>query len=168
LVGVVVLGDRQWQQGQQRCGRLKKEEVAMTFNQETAPSGTHPVLATMIDRPAFAMVPFLAFLVVGMVWKVNLFFTLAFLYQGVWCVFRNARCGTPHCGITGPLLLLIAFVSLLRWVPPFASSASAWSSWDHLIPVAWMGTTAAFAAQWVSRPRSAASSSAFISTMFSG
>ena len=125
----------------------------MLFNEEPAPAGTHRVLAGMIDRPTFAILPFVGLLVFGMVWQVGPLFTLAFAYQGVWCVFRNRLCGTPHCGITGPLFLLIAFFSLLRWVPPFASSSSAWSDWDHLIPVAWLGATAAFAAQWLTTRR---------------
>ncbi len=125
----------------------------MRFNNETAPAGTHPILATMINQPVLAIMPFLAFLVGGTVWNVGLLFTLAFLYLGMWCVYRNRTCGTRHCGFTGPLFLFIALFSLLRWVPPFAGSDSAWSDWDHLIPVAWMGTMAAFAAQWLETRR---------------
>jgi len=107
----------------------------------------------MIDQPVAAILPFVVLMLAGMRWNVGFLFTLAFLYQGAWCVFRSDRCGTPHCGVTGPLFLLIAVFSLLRWVPPFAGATSEWSNWDHLILVAWLGTTAAFAAQWLSRRR---------------
>lgn len=121
----------------------------MTVNDEMVPQGTHPVTALMINRPILVILPLFCSLVVGMILKVGQLFTAAFLYLGVWCVFRYKWCGTPQCGVTGPLFLLIALFSLLLWVPPFADLPSSWSSWDHLIVVAWLGATAAFTAQWL-------------------
>lgn len=51
----------------------------MPFNDETAPSGTHPALAMMIDRPVLAILPFLGLLIAGMETNVALLFTPAFL-----------------------------------------------------------------------------------------
>ncbi|MFQ6114156.1 MAG: hypothetical protein ACE5NG_08710 [bacterium] len=124
------------------------------------------ILSAMIDKPYLAILPFLALLFSGMFWKVGLLVSAAFLYQGAWCTYRHKRCGTPHCGVTGPLYLLIAIFSLLRWVPLFASSALSWSSWDHLFLVFWVGTTTAFAAQWLASRSKAdlAYTAAFLAT----
>lgn len=55
--------------------------------------------------------------------------------------------------MTGPLFLLIALFSVLGRVPVFAGSDMAWGDWSHLILVAWLGSTAAFAAQWLGTRR---------------
>jgi len=121
----------------------------MPYRDETAPPGTSPAPAAMINNPILAVLPFFVLLVAGFTWQAGSLLTLAFLYQGAWCTFRHTQCGTPACGVTGPLFLLIAVFSLLRWVPPFSSSSIGWSDWSHLMLACWLGTIAAFAAQWL-------------------
>lgn len=111
------------------------------------------VSSFLIKNPPFVLMPFVLLLYGGFHWRIGLLLTGAFLYLGAWCTYRHTRCGTPPCGITGPLFLLVALFSLLRWVPPFASSALAWSNWDHLFLVVWIGTTAAFGSQWLATRR---------------
>jgi hypothetical protein len=118
----------------------------------------------LIHYPPLVLVPFLALVYAGQHWNAGLPLTGAFLYLGAWCSYRHRRCGTPHCGVTGPLYLLVALFSVLDRVPLFAASAVSWSDWDHLFLVFWIGTTAAFGAQWLSSRRSAdlAYTSAFL------
>lgn len=56
-----------------------------------------------------------------------LLWTASFLFMGGCCIVNAARCGRLHCFFTGPLYLLAALLSALRWI--------GWTS----LPWSWLG-----------------------------
>lgn len=104
-------------------------------------------LSAMINQPGMAIAPFVALLAGGMGWNGGFPLTTAFAYQGGLCTYRHRRGGTPQCGVTGPLYLLIALFSQLWRLPVFGSSSLTWSHWDHLFLVGNYGSVCSSVAQ---------------------